>query len=81
MRNEPRLLPLSAYRLATVAEVAAEQGCTTAAVQRWITDGLLPAVLIAGQRPTYLIDRRALKRFVRPTQGRPRKPAAKRGVK
>jgi excisionase family DNA binding protein len=58
--------------LLSVAEAAQRRGWSVSAVQKWIADGRLPAVVAGGGRRTvYLLRVRDVDRFVPPKRGRP----------
>lgn len=63
-------LPLSRFGLVTVDEIAAKYGVGPRAVQNWIRDGLLPAVVVgSGNRATHLVPAASLRGFAKPKKG------------
>lgn len=78
-------IPLADLGLLTVEDAAAAHGRGVRAVQRWIADGDLPAVVIGGgNRAVYLLRKSDVARFTPPERGRPpleEKPARRGRVK
>ena len=67
---------LSEFGLVTVDEAAKMRGCAVRTVQKWVADGILPALCAGkGRRGVYL-----LRAFTPPPRGRPA-PSATRSSK
>ena len=68
-------IPLRKMGLRTIEEFAAIHGRGVRAVQRWIADGQIPAVVLgSGNRTLYLVRAEDATGFVPPVNGRPMKP-------
>lgn len=78
-------IPLSAFGLMTVEEACAARSWVPRTVQKWLTDGKLPAVRIgAGKRTVYLLRVTDVNSFTPPPMGRPKAspaPTASRAKK
>jgi excisionase family DNA binding protein len=61
-------LSLRRFGLVTVEEIAARYGVGPRAVQNWIRDGMLPAVLV-GKGKLILVPEKSLKGFEKPKKG------------
>ena len=69
-----REISLESLGLISVEDAAALKGVTPRSVQRWIADGLLPAIQAgSGNKLVYLLRRRDVERFTVPARGRPAK--------
>jgi excisionase family DNA binding protein len=57
----------------TTAEAAERRGWSLSAVQKWVAEGLLPAMLVGSgrNRTSYLLRVKDVDRFVPPVRGRP----------
>jgi excisionase family DNA binding protein len=74
-----REVPLSSVGLLSVAEAAAALDAAERTVQKWIQDGLLPAVVAgAGMRTVHLLRLSDVKAFVKPVRGRPKDDPSKK---
>jgi excisionase family DNA binding protein len=77
-----REVPLSSVGLLSVAEAAAALDAAERTVQKWIQDGLLPAVVAgAGMRTVHLLRLSDVKAFEKPARGRPVKDPPKKPVR
>lgn len=65
-------IPIEDTEWLTVEGAAAVHGVGERAVQRWITNGLLPALQIGEGRPVYLLRRRDVEQFAPTPRGRPK---------
>ena len=75
-------IPLSEFGLLTVDGAAALRGWRVRTVQKWIADGLLPAVCAGkGRRGVYLLREKDVRAFTPPTRGRPTSSATRKTVR
>jgi len=66
-------VPLSEFGLVSVEDFAKKCKRDVRAVQRWIADGAIPAVVVgSGNRTTFLLRKSDVQRFTPPPRGRPR---------
>jgi hypothetical protein len=81
-----REIPLSEVGLLSVADAAARKGVALRTFQKWVQDGLVPAVVAGGgMRAVHLFRPADVDAAVPPTRGAPRKvkslPARKPAAK
>lgn len=70
-------IPHESLGLISVEDAAVEKGVTVRSVQRWVTAGWIPAVVIGtGKRASYLLRRVDLVHFTPPPSGARRKNPA-----